>query len=397
MATIHLIGCDGRMAAAVPASCAAVFCAERLRPQLSGFAGALLPISPLAEALSGIETRLAAGEDIGVLVGGDPLFFGIGRRLIERFGRERLTILPACTSLQLLCARLAVPWDDLALVSLHGRRPGSVAMEILRHRRVAVFTDRELTPAAIAGELVGYFSALGAPGLAARIGMHVGERLGSGDERLLSASAVELVDRRFSEPNLLLIECDLPPAENCFGLSEEEIGHSRGLITKDEVRAVALHQLRLPEAGTFWDVGGGSGSVSLEAAAVQPGLAVYTVERQPAELAHIRANILRHHRYAILPVAGEAPAALVGLPDPDRVFIGGSGGRLPEIVAAASARLRPGGRVVINAVTAVTAALAPQLLAGHGFAVRTATVAVHRYREGGEQELNPITIVTGQR
>lgn len=397
MADIYLYGSDGGELPSFPATCAAVFCAERLRPRLAGFAGTILPLGPLAPALAAIGARLAAGEDVGVLVGGDPLYYGIGRRLVERFGRERLWIIPACTSLQLLCARLAIPWDDLAVVSLHGRRPASVAAILLRHRRTAVFTDRELGPAAVARELAGYFAALGAPELADRIWLHVGERLGGPDERLVSGSAPQLAGSEFRDPNLLVVECALPPAENRFGLSEEEIGHRRGLITKDEVRAVTIHQLALPESGVFWDIGGGSGSVSLEAAAVQPGLIIHAVERRPTELAHIRANILRHRRFSIVPVAGVAPAALRQLPDPDRVFVGGSGGKLPEIVAVAAARLRPGGRMVINGVTDSTAALAPRLLAEYGFTVRLAEIAVRRLTDRGEQEFNPITIVTGQR
>ncbi len=118
-----------------------------------------------------------------------------------------------------------------------------------------------------------------------------------------------------------------------FGLTEDSIQHSRGLITKNEVRAATLHQLQLPRKGVFWDIGAGSGSLSIEAARANPHLTVYAIEHKEEELENIKNNIVKFGCYNIVPIFGRAPEALVALPDPDRVFIGGSSGSLPDIVA----------------------------------------------------------------
>ena len=195
----------------------------------------------------------------------------------------------------------------------------------------------------------------------------------------------------------MLVEQPARPEVCRFGLGEDEIRHSRGLITKDEVRAAALHRLRLPATGVFWDIGGGSGSVSLEAARFCPELSVYTVERHPAEQANIRANIRTYGAYTIHLVDGEAPAALANLPDPDRVFIGGSGGQLEAILTAVVPRLRPGGRLVVSAVLARTETTARRVLAQLCRRVTSATLAVTRHEPGGpDRVLNPITFITGE-
>jgi precorrin-6Y C5,15-methyltransferase (decarboxylating) len=184
-----------------------------------------------------------------------------------------------------------------------------------------------------------------------------------------------------------------------FGLREDEIRHSRGLITKDEVRAATLHRLRLPATGFFWDIGGGSGSVSLEAARLNPGLAVHTVEKNPEALENIRANIRTYGAYNIHLISGEAPEALIGLPAPDRIFIGGSGQRLEAIIETAVDRLAKGGRIVINAVLAATETTALHCLQRLQLKVASSTLAVTRreYPGGAPRVFNPITLITGDK
>lgn len=362
-----------------------------------------------------------------MLASGDPLFCGIGRTLLARFGPERVRIAPGISSLQLLAARCRLPWDDLPWVTLHGRpatpeAEAGVPALLLGHQRVAVLTDRHYTPARIAALLLAYLDRLadnfndGERGedlpaevlpfavaeLAAGWRMTVGQRLGEADEELYEGDLATVAARSFAEPNIVLLENPVTDAAEFFpfGLTSAEISHRGGLITKDEARAVALHRLRLPPGGVLWDVGAGSGSVGLEAVRLAPGLRVFAVERRPELLAHIRANIIRFRAFAITPVAGEAPEILNELPDPDRVFIGGSHGRLAEIIAAAANRLAPGGRIVINAVTAATAAAAPELLRRHGLTVSRSRVEASIQPETATSALdlikqNPITIITG--
>ncbi len=154
---------------------------------------------------------------------------------------------------------------------------------------------------------------------------------------------METSKQKFSALNILcLLVPKIPDNKTCsygFGLTEDSIEHSRGLITKNEVRAATLHQLQLPAEGIFWDVGAGSGSLSIEAARSNPQLTVYAIEHKEEEIDNIKNNIVKFDCYNIVPVFGKAPESLVHLPDPNRVFIGGSSGSLPGIVELLDKRL----------------------------------------------------------
>ncbi len=402
MSRIELIGISGSALAAehwpVVRQCVAVAASRRHRPLVAGLDCPLLDITPLAALLDTIETTLATG-DVAVLASGDPLFYGIGRTLIARFGPERLRIHPALSAVQLACARFRVPWDDLALLSLHGREAMNIPGRILRHRRAMLFTDNHTSPDRVASSLLAALEACDDRARIAALHLRVAENLGLADERLTDGSLHDIAGRRFSPLNMVLIEQPDRPEPPTFGLTEAEIQHSRGLITKDEVRAATLHRLRLPATGVFWDIGGGSGSVSLEAARLCPDLAIHTVEKKPEEQANIRANIRRFGAYTIHLVSGEAPEALAGLPTPDRIFIGGSGKRLETIIAAAVDRLAEGGRIVINAVLAHTESTALDCLHRLGLRVSASTLSVTRrpYPEGESRSFNPITLITGDK
>ncbi len=380
-------------------SCHAVVVSQRFESLLVGVRGKRIPIAPVQEMVHGVDDALTHG-DVAILASGDPLFFGIGRTMIERFGSERVRIFPALSAVQLACARFKVPWDDLTLISLHGRDPGSLAGRILPHTKVMLFTDHRNSPDRIAADLLAVLKQHGDQNRIQNIRVRVAENLGTEDEKLTRGSLGEIAGKQFAALNMMLIEQEIPESSGpVFGLQEQEILHSRGLITKDEVRAVILHCLRLPARGVFWDVGGGSGSISVEAARLSPGLDIYTVEKKNEGQNNIRNNISRFGLYNINLVAGEAPRQLSGLPDPDRVFIGGSGGRLAELVDHAADRLLVGGLMVASAVLEKTAEQAPELMAKKGLEVAVRTVSITRNPGAGlaEKKLNPITIITGKK
>ena len=196
------------------------------------------------------------------------------------------------------------------MLSLHGRPAANAAARILRHERVFCLTDPENSPDALARMLADTLSHCGADDILAGMRMRVAENLALSDERVITGTLAEMASRRFAPLNVVLIEQSAPPPVPRFGLTEAEIRHSRGLITKDEVRAAALHSLRLPEHGVFWDIGGGSGSVSLEAAALAPELDIRIAEKKPEEQENIKANIRRFGAYNIRLHSGEAPEVL---------------------------------------------------------------------------------------
>ncbi len=399
---IYLIGVSG--AAILPeardvlAGCSSVVASSRHASLVSDTGLPVIPIAPVREMLVRLEAALKNGNT-AVLASGDPMFFGVGRTLVSRFGEERIKVYPAISSLQLACARFRVPWDDIAFMSLHGRSPGNIAARVLEHCKVAILTDSVNSPARIAADICRRLEETGDNRRLAQTRVMVGENLGLEDERLFSGTLREAAARQFGPMNIMLV---MQPEDMAvggsfrLGLSEEEINHSRGLITKNEVRAVTLHALRLPSRGVFWDVGAGSGSVSIEAARINPGLQIFSVEKRRQEQENILKNIRRFGCYNINLIKGVAPGALHGLPAPDAVFIGGSSGMLSDIVDETARRISPGGRVVINAVTEETERLAPDLLLRQGFKVFATRVQVSRIESGGyERRFNTITVTVG--
>jgi len=400
MSEILVFGIDGRGLSEehelLLRQCAVIVGSKRLADRVEAKGFAVAPITPLAAAFERIDAGLLQGH-VGVLASGDPLFYGIGARIIERFGSERVRILPALSSLQEAFCRFKLSWTDAAVVSLHGRKQENIPGLLLRHRKTFIFTDPSRPPEMLAKTLIEYLTAVGETSIKNGCRVHVAEDLGSIREKITVASLEEISHLQFSPLNvvcLLLPELPPPPV---FGLEEKEIAHNRGLITKDEVRAATLHRLRLPRKGVFWDIGGGSGSVSLEAAAMLPELSVYTVEHKEEELANIRDNICRFGLFNITPVQGRAKERIALLPDPDAVFIGGSGGEMQEIIAVAAARLGAGGRLVANGVTEETVEKAPRFMEQSGLQVESSRIEVHRSGPEGSRSFNPITIMVGRK
>ena len=397
------VGCQGLTTQQVGmlARCGLIVGDPRHLTLVKGMAAEQLPISPLAPALASIRQALVSG-DVGVLASGDPLFFGIGRMLLKEFGAEHLVILPALSTMQEACARFTLPWDDMKMVSLHGRKTLHVPGLLLGSEKTFVFTDRHNAPAHLAQQLIEYLELIEDEPLLAQCRVHVAENLGARDERLFSGTLAEAATQDFAELNVLIVS--RPPLAGegipVFGLTEEEIAHSRGLITKDEVRAVTLHGLRLPNTGVFWDLGAGSGSISVAAARMQPGLTIFAVDQHPEAFAKVKKNIRQFGCYNIIPIQGEATEVLSNLPDPDRVFVGGSGGKLSAIIGQAADRLPSGGRMVVNGVIGATVAEAPQCMTDHGLLVDLTRVQIERTtfpETKPGKVLNPITVMTGRK
>ena len=346
---------------------------------------------------------------IVLLASGDPFFFGIGRRMIEEFGKEQVEILPDLSSMQEAFARINVPWDDAFCISVHGgpdiakRRALPYEMSDIpwlleRHGKVGILTDRENNPGVIARILQ---SASG--NRQSEITMHVCERLGYPDETVRSGSVEEFGAMTFADPNVVIVqrtEDRKQVTEIRFGLKEDEIQHERGLITKDEVRAVTLHKLRLPLEGVFWDVGSGSGSISLEASRLCPALRIFAVEKDQQRINTIKTNMQRYNARNVEVILGSAPDALTDLPAPDRVFIGGSSGKVGDIVKLINEKM-PSGIIVINAVTLETLNDSLSSLDQSLFSVEISEISVSRSKiVAGKRQmnaLNPVFVVKGER
>jgi precorrin-6Y C5,15-methyltransferase (decarboxylating) len=297
---------------------------------------------PLDAVLDTVADRSAEGRRVCVLASGDPGFFGIVRALGERLGPDRLAVHPAPSSVALAFARLGLSWDDAAVVSAHGRPLEAAVAAARRAGKAAILTSPDNPPEAVGKAL-----------RAAGHGRYVDEvavvsRIGDAAERVHRLDLDGLADGSFDPMSVVIVLARAsgpglgPGPALAWGLPEDEFAHRGGMITKSEVRAVALGKLALPPSGVLWDVGAGSGSVAVECARLAPGLDVVAVDRDPDQAARVRANAAAHG-VTVTVVQGEAPEALDRLPDPDRVFVGGGG---IDVLDAALARLRPGGAVV---------------------------------------------------
>ncbi len=289
-----------------------------------------------------------------VLASGDPLFYGIGRALLEAIPREDLTFLPQVSSVQLAFSRVKETWHDARIVSVHGRSTEALVVALAeRAPKIAVLTDARNHPAAIADLLL-------RSGTGEEYTLWVCENLGGPDERISRHAPQSMRAASFSPLNvLILLRVPEAPAVGTadvplIGIPEAALLHQagpHGMITRREIRLLALCYLELRSADVLWDVGAGSGSVALEAARLSPRLRIFAVERDATAFARLKANVTHLRAVGVDTHNAEAPEGLSGLPDPDAVFIGGSGGRLTEILGTVMERLKPGGRLVLNCIT----------------------------------------------
>jgi precorrin-6Y C5,15-methyltransferase (decarboxylating) len=360
-------------------------------------------------------------KKIVLLAAGDPMFFGIGRLIIEKLGQDDVIVYPDLSSVQVAFSRVRETSNNALFISLHGgpdpakRRKmeheiTEVPYLLQKHHKVAILTDKVNTPEKIAKEIqkasIACRGDVPSPSPSA-IKIYVCEKIGYDDEKVTEGTAEEISQQTFQHPNVVIVTVgagssrpDACIPDYKFGLKESEIAHSRGLITKDEVRAVTIHKLRLPEQGVLWDIGAGSGSVSIEASRICPGLRIFAVEKKEEQIQHINGNKASFHATNIKTVKGEAPDILEDLPDPDRVIIGGSGGSLRDIVNAATVNITSG-IIVINATTIETLNEAVQSLENTGMNVDVCEVSISRSKLVGQKKhmsaLNPIFIITGEK
>jgi precorrin-6Y C5,15-methyltransferase (decarboxylating) len=317
--------------------------------------GSLLPaaVRDRLQAVTGLEELVERIEQIGpvravVLASGDPLFYGTARYVCAKLGKDRFEVVPHVSSMQLAFARVKESWEDAFLANLAGQSIERVIDRIRTSETAGLFTSEQWPPAAVARALldegIDYFQA------------YVCENLGSPDERVTQGSLADIAKDEFGPLNVMILvrkarAADAPGqvggrlfgnADECFLQSRPK----RGLLTPAEVRALALAELALRPDSVVWDVGAGSGSVGLEAARLARDGVVHAIEMDPDDHRLILANAERLGVKNLRAVLGRAPDAWQGLPDPDAIYVGGSGRDVQMLLEQAWLRLKPGGRLV---------------------------------------------------
>lgn len=325
---------------------------ELARPLIAGEARRW-PV-PFDAAMSAV--MALAGRKVCVLASGDPFFHGVGVTLARKIPLEEMRALPTPSAVSLAAARMGWALQDVETVSLHGRPIDLIRPLLHPGAHILALTSDEAAPAAIAALLAGL--GFGPTRIT------VLEALGGASERIRSTLAASFSIENINPLNVLALEIEsisqariLPLAH---GLADDLFEHD-GQITKREVRALTLSALSPRRGELLWDIGAGSGSVAIEWMLAHPSLNAIAIEADPERAARIGRNAAAFGVPGLAIVHGTAPAALADLETPDAIFIGG-GGSDPGVLDAAIRALRPGGRLVANAVTLEMEAL---LIARH--------------------------------
>ena len=339
------------------------------------------------------ELLQTSGAENAVLVySGDTGFYSGASSMMEKLEAlgVRARVLPGLSSIQLLAAALGRPWQGWNLVSAHGRTCDPVA-ECMQGRPTFFLTGGSEDPATLCAQLA-------AEGFGDVQGV-VGQCLGTPEEKLFRGSVKELAAGRFNSLSVLLVEAAEVLPRRAPGLPDEAFERGDVPMTKQEVRAAVLAKLAVRPEDILWDVGAGTGSVSVELALAAPRGRVYAVECRPEGCVLIKANREKFRTRNLVLVEGLAPAALSDLPAPDAVFIGGSKGSLAAIVAAALDK-NPDARICVSAIALESLSAAVAALTAKGRTVQVSQIAVSRAKAVGGLHLmmaqNPIYLITGE-
>lgn len=308
-----------------------------------------------AEIISYIEGH-PEFRHITVLLSGDTGFYSGAKRLAAQLAEQfrdnahgnsrncRIELAPGLSSVAYLAARLGTSWDDAALVSLHGKDEDFI-QTVDRNRKTILLLGGGQSGEKVLGRLKEY-------GMD-HVTVHAGSRLSYEDERIVSGKPSELSEKDLAGLCTVLIENPFPERGACPHVRDGEFIRGRVPMTKEEVRAVSIARLQLTEDAVVWDVGAGTGSVSVEAARSGDRIRVYAVEKNPEALELIRENRKKFRADGIRIVPGEAPGVLETLEAPTHVFIGGSSGNLQEILSCVLEK-NENARIVVNAISLET-------------------------------------------
>ncbi|MBI3755367.1 MAG: precorrin-6y C5,15-methyltransferase (decarboxylating) subunit CbiE, partial [Deltaproteobacteria bacterium] len=367
---------------------------------------------------------------------GDPIFFGIADFLIKRLGKDTVEIIPNVSSMQYAFAKIKENWNDARFLSVHGRNTvrsselgvrsrnliADIVDEVVCYDKVGIFTDPENTPSKIARALLDK----GVKDYRA----YVCGDLGTNNEKITEGTLAQVLRKSFSPLNVMILirsqqsavgAYGHTPLQNhasriththhgSFGIPDSAFSHSNGMITKEEIRVISLSKLKLKHDSIVWDIGAGSGSLSIEAAMFANQGKVFAIEKDAGRIKHIEKNKKIFNADTLEIIHANAPDSLKSLPAPDAVFIGGGGKGIAKILDVCSKRIKQNGRMVVNAITLETLAAAADFFQKKKWDVeiisvniaKTSNVAHHasRITHNGIHifhAYNPVFIVVGEK
>ena len=364
---------------------------ERLLAAVQGFEGKKETAFRAEEIVRLIKNSRC--DECAVLLGGDTGFYSGAAPLMERLERNQISakVLPGISSLQVLAAKKGTAWQDWTLLSAHGASP-DLLKAISLGKPVFLLTSS-------GDQAVGILDELTMRGLG-DIKVTVAENLGMSTERISEGKAVVMAQQTFSPLNVMLIEPQEHHLPLCRpgGIDDSLFVRTDVPMTKREVRAVILSLLSPAPDEVCWDVGTGTGSVGVELALLSRE--TWAVDSNKAACALAEKNREHFRAWNMNIVCGEAPQVLEGLPDPDVLFVGGSGGALEEILSSAS-KINPEVRICVSAITLETLNKAVSWMRGHRMEPQVIQLQAARSRKAGDSlmmtAINPVYLVSGSK
>ncbi len=293
--------------------------------------------------LEKIESAVRDGKKVLVISDGDPLFFGIGKKIIHKFGINNVEIHPNITVAQIACARLGISFDQMKVVSLHGKKDFfPILSAMMNYEAIGIYTDNTSGPKKIADELIKRDIK--------EFSMIILEDLGTSDEKIREFDIKDVLNNHFSQLNFVVLKRKAfsKPANIKVGMEDGFYIHEQGLITKREIRAISISKLDLNKNSIIWDIGGGCGSIAIECSAIARNGKIFCIEKSLKRIHMIRQNIKKAKAYIVEPIFGKAPECLKTLPAADRVFIGGGLSKNPEILEYVGKHIKNKGIIVMN-------------------------------------------------
>jgi precorrin-6B C5,15-methyltransferase / cobalt-precorrin-6B C5,C15-methyltransferase len=373
---------------------------DRISPSIAASAKRVVISGGLDELIQTVEQQ--GQQRVVLLTGGDPLFYGIARFLTDKLGKDRFEVIPHVSSMQLAFARVKESWDDAYLSNLATQSLDRVVDSIRTAERVGLFTTESISPAIVAAALldrrIDYFTA------------YVCENLGTPAETVTHGDLKTIAGQTFSPLNVMVLvrkvgRADRPSdgsTNRLFGNPDDAFLQSRpkrGLLTPSEVRCIALAELDLTPTSILWDVGAGSGSLAIEAARIAYQGRVYGIEMDAEDYALMIENAGEFDCPSLIPIHGQAPEAWAELPDPDAIFVGGSGRMVAALVGEALQRLGQGGRIVIHVSSPESLVEVQKVLESQALRVDVRMIQISRGQYQLDrmrfETMNPTFLITG--
>ena len=327
-------------------------------------------------------------SNISVLMSGDIGFYSGAKKLLDKLDRDEFDVHtePGISSAVYLCSKIGTSWQDVYMTSAHGREANLVGLSRI-HPKVFTLLSEEESVHEMAKLFIEYDM---------HVTITVGQDFGYDTESIFTGTPEEILSHGFGKLCVALICNDSPVTSNAISIPDEEFTRGDAPMTKSEVRALSVAKLKLSDDSVIYDIGAGTGSVSIEMALVAVNGKVYAIEKEDPAADLIEVNKLKFKTPNVQVIRGLAPEAMSGLPVPTHAFIGGSSGNLKDIVGCLLEK-NPDIRIVINSVTIETLEETTQVIREFGLVEEEITcINVSKARKLGKYHLmtaqNPVYI-----